>query len=197
MDDVALKRQNRGISRPVAPILLALGMSCLTFGLWHTWQTGRCRSWPRVEATVSKLSITMRTNVAAHNKYHPAWLSERVDFSYRYTVDGRQYESSRFFYLPGYPDGSLLRERFSQGAHFQALRHPHDPSTSIVEPEAPSYFALITGLALLGAWGVALWVHRQGTSPGRANLSHQAAPEERLGSSRTSRARRGCAPRWP
>src|SRR5262245_51140283 len=116
--------------------VLGLGVACLVFGAWHAWQVNKCRSWPRVDAVVSRLSFGYSTNVLGHNKWKPISVSEHVDFRYVYEVSGRRFESSRFFFLAGYPRGFELRERYPEGSRFRAFYRRDDPSVSIAEPES-------------------------------------------------------------
>lgn len=75
---------------------------------------------------------------------------------YRYEVDGRAYESSRYFFAGlGWADHSSAQaqiERFSKGAAVQAYVDPENPSESVLERSKPSaqLFLLAAPLSAFG-----------------------------------------------
>ncbi len=140
-------KERRGL-RLLLGLLLSLGLGCLAFGLWHATQVRACSRWPRVEATVTRLSLAFDAKVPIHNKWRTIWRSQDIDFRYAYEVNGRHFESDRFFFLPGYPSTFALVNRYPVGTRFMAFRHPTDPTRAIVEPES-SYRPFGIGLALL------------------------------------------------
>lgn len=156
MSQRARKREERRSLRILMRSVFGIGVACLVFAVWHAWQVNRCKSWPRTDAVVSRLSFGYTTNVLGHNKWRPIRVSEHIDFRYVYEVDGRKFESSRFFYLLGYPPGYELRERFLEGTRFRAFCHPDDPSVAIVEPEHVSYAAFAVGFGLVSISGLVL-----------------------------------------
>jgi len=151
MSNQSRERSERLEFRGTLQVFLLLGVGCLAFALWHAWQLSRCSSWPRADATVSKLSVTYHTNFLGRR----LTVSESIDFLYAYCVDGRRFESRRFFFLPGYPPAAELRGRFPEGTHFKAYYMPDDPSVAIVEPESINYAAFGFAFFFLSVWGVA------------------------------------------
>jgi hypothetical protein len=165
-------------------IILSLGFGCLAFAIWHTLQIRACSRWPRVQATVIRLSVASRTNVLGHNKWRPISVSSDIDFRYAYEVGGRQFESARFFFLPGYPSANELQARYPVGTHFRAFLHPADPSLAIVEPESISYRAFGIGIALLSLWGIMLKAHRRPDQRTSVRRSSRRLGDENLASTR-------------
>jgi hypothetical protein len=155
------QRTERRSLKMLLGVLFCLGLGCLAFELWHVLQVRACSRWPRVEATVTRLSATFDPSIPIHNKWRTVWRSTDIDFRYTYEVNGRRYESSRFYFLPGFPASFALVNRFPAGTHFLAYRHPTDPSIAIVEPEGVHYWAVGIGIALLSLCAILFATRRQ------------------------------------
>jgi hypothetical protein len=148
----------------VRKVSLIAGLISLTFGIWHILQVYSCSSWPRVEATVTELTVTYQTN-APLNKRQVFTVSEDVIFRYKYSVEGKEYESQRFFFLFGRLDAGELQRNLPVGTRFPVYHDPTIPSKSIVQPESPMYSTLAGGLVLASIWGLLYAKERRTSAP--------------------------------
>jgi hypothetical protein len=147
----ATPEENRTLTRRVAVLFCAIGAGIIGLGIWlGAGDLEMTRTWPPVEAeVVSSRSVATRSSV--NNR--PSVLVYDVQVLFRYTVDGRTYESQT---MTGASTSSTFRrdellEEFAPGTRHRINHRPDDPNVIRYNLDSPlSTFGLSGGMALMG-----------------------------------------------
>lgn len=128
-----------------------LGLLFAIAGGKEAWQSWRSQAWVATEVYVVRSSVdTVRRN--GSDRYRPA-------VTYRYTVDGTAYESSRIAYnvpLCSHREAeAMVADRFAAGAVLAAYVNPRNPAVATLEPglAADRLFIFALGVLCLGVSG--------------------------------------------
>jgi hypothetical protein len=125
--------------------IVAAGLGAVVSGVWLERMSCRAAGWPSVAAEVTRSARLP----------DPLGVGGTAEFKYRFTINGRLYESSRVSFAATWPsEARLLRlvARFPVGCSVTAWYNPQDPSTAVIERPRTSGGR---GLALAGSLLVA------------------------------------------
>jgi hypothetical protein len=141
-----------------------IGIVITLFGIWMIYRalaprikSRQAAAWPTTQAEILESTVEEDRARSATGKANIAF----VPFvSYRYVVDGKQYDGNRITVArAGYDflDASNIREQFKEGEKIPVHYNPANPGDSILKPSAtvgmfsriPGIFVTLVGLILL------------------------------------------------
>jgi hypothetical protein len=115
---------------PIAVTLLLLGAALVGYTLWCLVVSFRSRSWPEVAATVVSARVVENRDEGTRYEFQ---------MSYRYSIDGREFTSSRVRIggqilsgSPGSPNKQM--SAYPPGKKIRVHYCPTNPSLSVLEP---------------------------------------------------------------
>jgi hypothetical protein len=156
-------------------IFVGLGMLALQFTFFRPMRgVLASRTWPANVCTVIDSQVASSSDSDG--------TTYRVEVRYRYTVDGREYESSRYDFLEtsssGYDDKAAIVARYPPGTQTSCYVSPTDPTQAVlVRRFSPVYLVGLFPLlfVLVGA-AVVIWALRSAWS--RRGIGSAAAVAE-------------------
>ena len=161
-DGEATAQQNNLVVGGVAALI---GVVVLVVGLWMRASAAERATWPTAEGTVLSTSISSERKRTGTRKKRRTKTMYTAHVRYRYTVDGKRYESRKIgpsqSSTSSRSSAQAVLDRYPSGSKIQAIYNPDDPREAYLEPGGGG-FALILilagGLLLAGGGAVAAGV---------------------------------------
>ncbi|MCB0337893.1 MAG: DUF3592 domain-containing protein [Bdellovibrionales bacterium] len=141
--------------------LAGLGLLLALFGVSFLYDGLSLGGWPAVTGTVKE--VTLRTDVTRTTKSSPLVRRFYPSISYRYTVEGIEYESERYQLGTTHEkfeernDARTAAQKFVVGADIPVYYDPSNPSSAVLDNSFSwsCTVPLILGLVfLLTGWGI-------------------------------------------
>jgi hypothetical protein len=115
----------------VSILFLAFGAAMLFFAAWQLGSAWSSRAWPAVYGTVITSYVAPATDWEGYEIYCPT-------ISYRFVVEGREFESQRIRFGPDLFFRSRDRavkvvQRYRGKATVRVRHDPRDPSAAVLE----------------------------------------------------------------
>ena len=167
----------------VVVILAIIGLIWLISAAWRNWKISSIRSWPKTNASVinalvepENVSSISGSNLLDHRylvstdnstKYIPRVL-------YRYTVNGREYQSTNVVYggEKAYNsfDIKTMMGHITPGSTVQVYVNPNDHNESYIYNGTAAYMGILMGLVLLAIAAAIGYHHNVNQKRGSGNI---------------------------
>ena len=149
----------------IGPSIILGGVALLLIarGVWGLRELSRIASWPTADATVIAPSLDELPPTEGGPTHRPK-------LAYRYTIDGKTYQSSRLGITPDAFDifspelGQAFVARYPAGSRFEVRISPSDQSFSVIDegatPRKRNHFLtlVVSGSLLMCAVAAVLYV---------------------------------------
>lgn len=122
-------RQSRGVNKLVGGIFTVVGLALLGTGGWvGNRQYTILKSWPTLEAEVTKSQVTH--HVSHNSRSHTDTTMYGAEIEFRYTVEGRQFTtpSTPGYSTSSYPEMKRMADTYAPGTRHTIRYNPADPN---------------------------------------------------------------------
>lgn len=148
-------------------VMTALGLATAAFGIYFIFYSNEARSWPSVQGEV--VGTTVRTYTARAGSVTTSRDRERLRsfypaITYRWTVDGRSYQGSRYSLgeahddYPERAEAEQAAATYPAGGPIAVFYDPADPASAVLDrsQQGGAFVPLPLGLLMLaiGVFGL-------------------------------------------
>lgn len=137
--------------------MILLGFALGAFGIWFIRSANESKSWPEAEGTIRAARVRWRTSSSDPNKMNPT-REYHIEVTYRYEVDGVEYNNDRYSLGTGPRAGKTFRSdqeartvasaTYPLGRKIAVFYDPANPSSSVLSSglNAGTYVPVILGV---------------------------------------------------
>lgn len=147
------------MNRQAAAFFVFVGLGLVGYGAWHVVSGWRTAGWLAAPA-----EVVAARNLGTPSADDSSGASPRCEFTVRYEVEGRAYETSRYSFRSGNPacDGERAHD---VGDRVRVHYDPADPSEAVVVPGVGALPYLWIALGVIALLLTAWYVRAGGARP--------------------------------
>ena len=118
----------------VPPIFLFVGLGLIISGIRDVVHGQRSKSWPQILGEIRSSEYEMKVS----ESYDDVTVSHYARVSYKYVVNGIEYQSNTVFIGDGDTSSDYLSKqrvkKYTPGSNVQVYYDPESPENSVLEP---------------------------------------------------------------